>query len=336
MAVIRTDHLSKTYRDGSAALQGLTLEVEAGEVFGLLGPNGAGKTTTIHLLLDFIRPSEGAAFVFERPVSDPAIRRRIGYLPESVTVPDYYRGGQLLQYYAALLGLPPALRQARGSEVLELLGLQEARDKRVATYSKGMLQRLGFAQALLNDPDLLILDEPTANLDPVGRKAVRDLLLARKRRGKTVFLSSHILSEMEGVCDRVAIVQNGQVNRIGTLQQLSRTSGTRIFVPHLPVVLVEMLGTTTARVMLEQGQATILCPDLAVRHQVEQLLAQHGIEIQRIEAETQSLEDIFLSALQPLERDSLENQGERCLSCGAALPVEQSRCAQCGWTYQPR
>jgi ABC-2 type transport system ATP-binding protein len=258
-----------------------------------------------------------------------------------------------LAFYAALLGLPPALRPARVREVLQCLGLQEAHDKRVATYSKGMLQRLGVAQALLNDPDLLILDEPTANLDPLGRKQARDLLLERRRRGKTVFLSSHILSEMEEVCDRVAIVQNGHVNRIGTLQQLSRTSGTRIVVPHLSAVVVEALGATTARMLLEQGQATILCPDLTVRRQVEQLLAERGIEGQRVEAETQSLEEIFLATLQPeaetqvqedsrlptlqpYQPDSGEPHGEQCLSCGAPLPVAQSRCAQCGWTYDPR
>lgn len=173
MAAIRVENLSKTYRGGwsgkeTTAVRALTLEVKEGEVFGFLGPNGAGKTTTIHLLLNLIRPTGGTAFLFDCPVTETDVHRRLGYLPETVNLHDYYRGRRLLDFYAALAGVPPKTRPQRVAELLKLLKLEEAADKVVAKYSKGMCQRIGFAQALLHDPDLLILDEPTASLDPVG------------------------------------------------------------------------------------------------------------------------------------------------------------------------
>jgi ABC-2 type transport system ATP-binding protein len=304
MAVIRTEQLSKTYRDGwyrrghTTALQRLTLEVQAGEVFGFLGPNGAGKTTTIHLLLNFLQPTSGSAFLFDQPVTEITVRRRIGYLPESVNLHDYYRGARLLEFYAALLDLPHATRQSRAAAMLQHLGLQTAGNKRVSQYSKGMLQRIGFAQALLNDPDLLILDEPTSSLDPVGRKEFQDILLELKRRRKTVFISSHILSEVEFICDRVAILQNGQLQRLGTLQELSCNQSTQIVVPRLPAEVMDALSTTAVRITLEHGQVTIWCPNSELRDQVEHLLAAYHVEILRLETETQSLQDIFFSTIQ--------------------------------------
>jgi ABC-2 type transport system ATP-binding protein len=183
------------------------------------------------------------------------------------------------------------------AELLKLLNLEDAAGKVVSKYSKGMVQRIGFAQAMLHDPDLLILDEPTASLDPVGRKEFRDILLELKRRGKTVFISSHILSEVESVCDRVAILQNGELKRVGTLQELSAGRSTRFVVKGLPAPLMEALATTAVQVTLVQGQATISCPDEALRQTVEQLLRQHGVEIVRTETETQSLEEIFFATI---------------------------------------
>jgi ABC-2 type transport system ATP-binding protein len=304
MTVIRTEGLWKSYGSGwwgqpADAVRGLSFEVRAGEVFGFLGPNGAGKTTTIHLLLNFIRPSAGAAFLFDRPVSDPAARVRVGYLPESVNLHDYYRGGRLLEFYGALLDMPRQLRERRAAELLALLGLQDAAQRPVSKYSKGMLQRIGFAQALLGDPELLVLDEPTSSLDPVGRKEFRDILLELKRRGKTVFISSHILSEVESVCDRVAILQNGRLRKVGSLQELSRGAGATIVLQRLPAAALEALAALSARVTMEQGQVSIQCPDQAVRQQVEDLLASHQVEVLRVEAATQSLEDIFFSAITP-------------------------------------
>jgi ABC-2 type transport system ATP-binding protein len=302
MTAIRIANLSKTYRDGwrrkaIAALRGLSLEVREGEIFGFLGPNGAGKTTTIHLMLDLIRPTAGAAFVFDQPAGDPKVRRRLGYLPESVNLPDYHSGRSLLEFYAALNGIPRPARAARIDELLKLLKLDEAATRRVTKYSKGMLQRLGFAQALLHDPDLIVLDEPTSSLDPVGRKEFRDILLELKRQGKTVFISSHILSEVESVCDRVAILAKGGLVRIGTLSELSAPKSVKLIVHGVREALLDALAATTAEISLARGEATIKCPDEATRAAVEKMLAEHQVGIQRTEVETQSLEDIFFSAI---------------------------------------
>jgi ABC-2 type transport system ATP-binding protein len=304
MTAIRTENLCKTYRSGrnrdeTAAVRMLNLEVREGEIFGFLGPNGAGKTSTIHLLLNLIRPSSGTAFLFDRPVTETEIHHRLGYLPESVNLHDYYRGRRLLDFYAALCGMPADSRPTRVTELLKLLQLEDAAEKTVAKYSKGMAQRIGFAQAMLHDPDLLILDEPTASLDPVGRKEFRDILLELKRRGKTVFISSHILSEVETVCDRVAILQNGELKRIGTLQELSTGKSTKLVVKRLPSPVMDALATMAVEVTLLQGQVTIRCPDETLRQAVEELLCQHNVEIVRKETEAQSLEEIFFSIITP-------------------------------------
>jgi ABC-2 type transport system ATP-binding protein len=302
MFAIRTEDLSKTYKTSwgkkeTSAVKLLNLEDRQGEVFGLLGPNGAGKTSTIHLLLNLIRPTNGAAFLFDRPVTDTEVHRRLGYLPESVNLHTYYRGRALLNFYAALCGIPVEVREGRVTAVLKLLNLEDAADKQVAKYSKGMAQRIGVAQALLHDPDLLILDEPTASLDPVGRNQFRELLLELKRQGKTVLISSHILSEVESVCDRVAILENGALRRIGTLQQLSASGSTRFVVKHVPGLVMEALAATPAEVTLLQGQVTIRCQDDQVRQAVEALLREHNVEILGQEREAQSLDEIFLSTI---------------------------------------
>jgi ABC-2 type transport system ATP-binding protein len=306
MAAIRLENLGKTYRGGwgrkaagVAALQALTLEVREGEIFGFLGPNGAGKTTTIHLLLDLIRPTSGSAQMFDRPAGDAAVRRRLGYLPESVNLHNYYTGRGLLEFYAALTGLPAEGRAGRITGLLQLLKLEEAADRPVTKYSKGMLQRLGFAQALLHGPDLIILDEPTSSLDPVGRKEFRDILLQLKREGKTVFISSHILSEVESVCDRVAIMERGELKRIGTLQELSAPKGVRLTVRGVHGDLIGALAATAAEVTFARDEVVIKCLDQATREQVERMLADHHLAAERTEIETQSLEDIFFSALGP-------------------------------------
>jgi ABC-2 type transport system ATP-binding protein len=250
------------------ALKGLTLDVREGETFGFLGPNGAGKTTTILLLLNLIRPTAGSVQLFCRPATDFSVHRRLGYLPESVNLHDYYTGR-----------------------------LEDAAEKRVSKYSKGMLQRLGFAQAMLHDPDLLILDEPTASLDPVGRKEFRDILLELKRRGKTIFISSHILSEVETVCDRVGILEKGELKKLGTLQELSSSSSTRLFLRNLPGTVFEALSKTPAEVTMISGHVTIKCPDAGTRATVEELLRQHNIQPEKSEVETQSLENIFFSSI---------------------------------------
>jgi ABC-2 type transport system ATP-binding protein len=302
MAAVRIENLSKTYRTSfgkseTSAVSALNLEVREGEVFGLLGPNGAGKTTTIHLLLNLIRPTNGAAYLFDRPVTDTDVHRRLGYLPESVNLHTYYRGRSLLNFYAALCGVPRAERASRIASALKLVDLEDAAEKQVSKYSKGMAQRIGVAQAMLHDPDLLILDEPTASLDPVGRIQFRELLLGLKRRGKTILISSHILSEVESVCDRVAILENGALKRVGTLQELSSGGSTRLVVERVPVDMIEALVATQAEVTWLQGQVTIRCPDDATRARVEGLLTERNVAILRRENEKQSLDEIFLSTI---------------------------------------
>lgn len=299
MPAIVTRNLSKTYDrgQGTVALENLDLTVDEGEVFGFLGPNGAGKTTTINLLLNFTQPTTGEAFVFDRPVADSEVRKRLGFMPESVHLHDYYTGRKLLHFYAGLAGVDESVREKRIAELISLVKLDDAADKRVAKYSKGMNQRMGLAQALLADPDLLILDEPTASLDPVGRKEFRDILVEIKARGKTVFVSSHILSEVESVCDRVGIVQKGKLVRVGTLRELSTGAATVFRTAPLPAAVLEALAACGAEVTMSREGAAVRCPDGATRDAVSALLLAHGIAIAATESEAQSLEQIFMAAI---------------------------------------
>jgi ABC-2 type transport system ATP-binding protein len=295
---IKTRKLSKSYYGAAEVLSDLDLEVHAGEAFGLLGPNGAGKTTTIHCLLDLVRPTRGHATIFGRSVGDPVVRARVGYLPESVTLHEYYRGEELLGFYAALLGIEGADRARRIAAVLDLLDLRAAARQRISEYSKGMLQRLGFAQALLHDPDLLILDEPTASLDPVARKQFAEILGERKRQGTTILISSHILSEVEQICDRAAILKAGTLVRAGTLEELSRTSAVKLHVKSVPPALVERLLAAGAEVARAGGDTTVRCGDRRLRGEVEGILAGEGVAIERVEAEHSSLEAAFFAAVE--------------------------------------
>ena len=202
------------------AVNRLSLEVFPGEVFGFLGPNGAGKTTTMNVLLGFVPATRGAAYVFNVNVRDPIARRRIGYLPELTYYYKFLTAEELLRFYARIFRIPRAEVGRRIDEVLKLVELDAARKRPIKTYSKGMQQRVGLAQALINDPDLLILDEPTSGLDPIGRMKVREIIQRLKQTGKTVFFSSHELGEVETVCDRVAILHQGELKAIGRVSEL--------------------------------------------------------------------------------------------------------------------
>lgn len=202
------------------AVDQLTLTIGAGQIYGLLGPNGSGKSTTIKLLLGLLAPSAGECRIFGRPSQQVAARRDVGYLPES---PDFYRhltGRELVRYYARLCGLPAAALATRVEAVIASVGLVAAADRRVGTYSKGMLQRIGLAQALVHDPGLLILDEPTAGVDPVGTAAITELLLGLKAQGKTILITSHLLGQIEDICDRVAILDRGRLLLEGSVAEL--------------------------------------------------------------------------------------------------------------------
>jgi ABC-2 type transport system ATP-binding protein len=227
-AVVEIVQLTKDYEVGFLkkkrvrALDHLNLEVRRGEIFGFLGPNGAGKTTTLKLLMRLIYPTEGTARILGHSIDDVKTRSRIGYLPENPYFYDYLSGHELLEYTAALFGIPAERAAARGKELLALIGLDSERaNRQLRKYSKGMLQRIGIAQALVNDPEVVFMDEPMSGLDPIGRREVRDLLLSLRAQGKTVFFSSHILSDVEALCDRAAILSHGKLLRCGTVQELT-------------------------------------------------------------------------------------------------------------------
>ncbi|HTV40721.1 MAG TPA: ABC transporter ATP-binding protein [Candidatus Sulfotelmatobacter sp.] len=224
--ILKTEKLRVEYRSRElgqktkVALNGLDLEVSAGEVFGFLGPNGAGKTTTMNVLLGFVQPTGGAASLFGIDVRQPIARRRIGYLPELTYYYKFLTAEEILRFYAKIFGLSRAEADHRIDETLKLVELDSARKRLIKTYSKGMQQRVGLAQALINNPDLLILDEPTSGLDPLGRMKVRDIIQRLKNEGKTVFFSSHEMGEVETVCDRVAIVASGDLKAVGSVEQV--------------------------------------------------------------------------------------------------------------------
>jgi ABC-2 type transport system ATP-binding protein len=219
---LRVEYRSRDLRQATKiALHGLDLEVRAGEVFGFLGPNGAGKTTTMNVLLGFVPPTSGAANLFGIDVRQPIARQRIGYLPELTYYYKFLTAEELLRFYAKIFGLTRSETDQRIAELLKLVELEAAAKRPIKSYSKGMQQRVGIAQSLINNPDLLILDEPTSGLDPLGRMKVREIIERLKNDGKTVFFSSHELGEVETVCDRVAIVHQGELKAVGTVAEVS-------------------------------------------------------------------------------------------------------------------
>lgn len=226
--VLRADDLAKTFRLGFfrrrvEAVRGISLEIRRGEIFGFLGPNGAGKTTTLKMLMGLIFPTRGRAELLGQAVPSRPARRRLGYLPETPYFYEYLTPEEFLDFAGALCDLPRAVRRRRADELIARVGLSHARGRPLRKFSKGMLQRIGIAQALIGDPELVILDEPMTGLDPVGRKEIRDLILALRQEGKTVFFSTHILPDVEMTCDRVAIVVGGRLRAVGPLASLLST-----------------------------------------------------------------------------------------------------------------
>lgn len=225
-AILRTENLRVEYRSRELkqgtklALKNLNLSVNAGEVFGFLGPNGAGKTTTMNVLLGYVNPTSGAAYLFDVNVREPIARQRIGYLPELTYYYKFLTAEELLRFYARIFEIPKSETESRIDQLLKLVELEHARKRPIRTYSKGMQQRAGLAQALINNPDLLLLDEPTSGLDPLGRMKVREIIQRLKNEGKTVFFSSHELGEVETVCDRVAILHQGELKEEGRVSDL--------------------------------------------------------------------------------------------------------------------
>lgn len=223
--VIKTENLTKVFRVGFrgqslSALASLNLEVLKGEIFGFLGPNGAGKTTTIKILMGLIYPTKGKAWILGRKLGDVGIKSQIGFLPEQPYFYDYLTSNEFLEFYGQLFGLEKIELRIRIKSLLALVGLEKAADIQLRKFSKGMLQRIGIAQALINHPELIVLDEPMSGLDPIGRKDIREIILQLKKEGKTIFFSSHIIPDVEMICDRVGILMNGELVNVGRLNDI--------------------------------------------------------------------------------------------------------------------
>jgi ABC-2 type transport system ATP-binding protein len=291
-------HLHKAY-GRKIALHDLDLTVQPGEVFGFLGPNGAGKTTTVKILLGLVHATRGEARIFGQPAGDPEARRRIGYLPENFRFHDWLTGVGLLDFHGRLARLSKADREERIPKVLDLVGLSGRGNDRIRGYSKGMTQRIGIAQAIIHEPDLVLLDEPTSALDPVGRREVRDLIRDLRARGMTVFLNSHLLSEVEMVCDRVAIVDRGRVVRSGRLTDLvGGVPEIRVTLDRLDGAALGLLGRYGEVLRVQGATATLAVGDLDVSAALAESLIHAGYRLYSLVPSHQSLEEVFLSLVQ--------------------------------------
>ncbi len=281
------------------ALHDLDLTVQPGEVFGFLGPNGAGKTTIVKILLGLVRATRGEARIFGLPAGDPEARRRIGYLPENFRFHDWLTGSALLDFHARLAHIPADKRHDRIADVLALVGLQGRGQDRIRSYSKGMTQRIGLAQAIIHEPDLVLLDEPTSALDPVGRREVRDLIRGFRARGMTVFLNSHLLSEVEMVCDRVAIVDRGRVVRNGRLSDLvGGLPQIRVTVDRVDPLLLDTVRRFGEVLSVHDATVTLRVADLDVSAGLAEALVRGGYRLYGLVPSHQSLEEVFLSLVQ--------------------------------------
>jgi ABC-2 type transport system ATP-binding protein len=288
--IVETRKLTKTYRDfwgrkKKTALRALNLEIRRGEIFGLLGPNGSGKTTTIKLLLGLLFPSEGEAFVFGQPAADVRKNERIGYLPEESYLYRFLDAEETLDFYGRLFNLKSDKRKETAQRLIEMVNLKADRKRTLKEYSKGMRQRIGLAQALINDPELVILDEPTSGLDPLGARWMKDLILDLRGQGKTVIMCSHRLDDVQNVCDRIAILHEGELQELGEVSNLLQVSD------HLEMLAVGVQPT----------------PEL--RRDLEEVLRKHGGQLEKIGHPTTTLEELFLRIVE----ESKAHPGRRYL-----------------------
>jgi ABC-2 type transport system ATP-binding protein len=288
--IVTTRKLTKIYRDfwgrqKKVALRALNFEVRSGEIFGLLGPNGSGKTTTIKLLLGLLFPTEGEALVFDQQAADVRKNERIGYLPEESYLYRFLNAEETLDFYGRLFDLAPAVRRKRAADLIDRVGLKNDRKRPLKEYSKGMRQRIGLAQALINDPDLVILDEPTSGLDPLGARWMKDLIVELRKQGKTVIMCSHRLEDVQDVCDRIAILHQGELQSYGEVKELLQDAN---------------------RVEL---RASGLQLTDALKRDLEEVLHKHGGKMDSIGHPTTTLEDYFLRIVQ----ESTDRPGRRFL-----------------------
>ncbi|HMB22452.1 MAG: ATP-binding cassette domain-containing protein [Chloroflexota bacterium] len=294
---IETHQLRKVF--GSyAAVKGLTLQVMQGEVFGFLGPNGAGKTTSIKMLLGLTAPTSGAASLLGKPIGDRSALARIGFLPEHFRFQEWLTAAEFLRLHGQLLNMTTADLRARMEELLEQVGLSEYQNKQLRTFSKGMLQRIGLAQALLNRPALVFLDEPTSGLDPVGRRLVRDIIHELRRQGTCVFLNSHLLSEIEVTCDRVAFIRHGEVVRVLEMASLSTDqSQVTIRASHVSREILDGLCRWGKDVQLDQDRVTLNIQNDSVLPEITRYLVEQGADVYAISPSRLSLEEIFIETV---------------------------------------
>lgn len=281
---------------GRAAVRDLTLSVLRGEIFGFLGPNGAGKSTSIRMLLGLVRPTNGEGTLLGAPLGDVSVRHRIGFLPEDFRFYDWLTATELLELHGRLAGLTVQRARSRAPEALETVGMTAHANRRLRGFSKGMLQRLGLAQALLHEPDLIFLDEPTSGLDPMGRRMVRDVIRAQRDRGATVFLNSHLLSEIEITCDRVAFIKDGAIVESRDLRNDGNpaTQRVRITARHLAPATLARLSAWSSKCELSGDDLVV---DVRSDHDVPAIVRQlvnDGAEVSQVVTEATSLEEIFI------------------------------------------
>lgn len=291
--VVETQNLSKIYRDfwgrqKVRALKALDLEVRKGEIFGLLGPNGSGKSTTIKLLLGLLFPTSGRALVFGQDASETTKNERIGYLPEESYLYKFLTAEETMDFYGRLFNMPADVRRQRSDELIRKVGLHWARRRQLKEYSKGMVRRIGLAQALINDPDLVLLDEPTSGLDPLGTREMKDMILELKAQNKTVIMCSHLLADVQDVCDRIAILYQGDLKELGAVNDLLQVSD-------------------------ETSVRAKMLPEAAYK-EISEVIARHGGEVLSIENPRTTLEELFLNIV----RESEERPGRRAAAVAAA------------------